>query len=219
MASLREYQHIVSMTFTSQQEAYEFYNDHAKKKGFSIRKSIFKKDPNDNTIIFRRFCCSRSGFREKKYLDKPDRKRPASALSRCGCPVELCVKFHPKTGRWWVHNYIDVHNHSFAASDTTPFFRSHGSINEAQKFEIISFQDSGVHNFQILDYTERRSGIYEYCGFQSKNMYNFSTEHEQSAMLADDIDSIIKYFKERKKMDSNFYFNYEAIDGHLMSLF
>jgi FAR1 DNA-binding domain len=219
MASLREYQHIVSMTFTSQQEAYEFYNDYAKKKGFSIRKSIFRKDPNDNTIIFRRFCCSRSGFREKKYLDKPDRKRPASALSRCGCPVELCVKLHPKTGRWWVHNYIDVHNHSFAASDTTPFLRSHCSINEAQKFEIISFQDSGVHNFQILDYTERRSGRYEYRGFQSKNMYNFSTEHEQSAMLADDVDSIIKYFKERKKIDSNFYFNYEAIDRHLMSLF
>jgi antirestriction protein len=111
-----------------------------------------------------------------------------------------------------------VHNHSFAASDTT-FLRSHCSINEAQKFEIISFQDSGVHNFQILDYTERRSGRYEYRGFQSKNMYNFSTEHEQSAMLADDVDSIIKYFKERKKIDSNFYFNYEAIDRHLMSLF
>jgi MULE transposase domain len=38
-------------------------------------------------------------------------------------------------------------------------------------------------------------------------------------MLADDGDSIIKYFKERKKMDSDFYFNYEAIDGHLTSLF
>jgi hypothetical protein len=33
-------------------------------------------------------------------------------------------------------------------------------------------------------------------------------------MLADDADSIIKYFKERKKMDSDFYFNYEATDGH-----
>jgi FAR1 DNA-binding domain len=93
MASLREYQYIVSMTFTSQQEAYEFYNDYAKKKGFSIRKSIVRKDPNDNTIIFRWFCCSRSGFREKKYLDKPDRKRPASALSRCGCGVDFIWPF------------------------------------------------------------------------------------------------------------------------------
>jgi MULE transposase domain len=38
-------------------------------------------------------------------------------------------------------------------------------------------------------------------------------------MLADDADSIINYFKERKKMDSDFYFNYEANDGHLTSLF
>jgi hypothetical protein len=30
---LREYQQIVSMIFASQQEAYEFYNDYAKKKG------------------------------------------------------------------------------------------------------------------------------------------------------------------------------------------
>jgi FAR1 DNA-binding domain len=121
MTSLREYQHIISMNFTSQQETYKFYNDFAKKKKFSIRKNIVRKDPNDNTIIFCRFCCSRFGFREKKYLDKPDRKRPASALSCCGCPVELCVKLHPKTDKWWVHNYVDVHNHCFAASDTTSF--------------------------------------------------------------------------------------------------
>jgi vancomycin permeability regulator SanA len=62
MASLREYQHIASMTFTSQQEAYKLYNDYAKKKGFNIRKSIVRKDPNDTTIIFRRFYCSRSVF-------------------------------------------------------------------------------------------------------------------------------------------------------------
>jgi MULE transposase domain len=155
----------------------------------------------------------------REDIFKPDRKRPASAVSHCGCPFELCVKLHPKTGKWWVHNYVDVHNQSFAASDTTPFLRSHYSINEAQKFEIVSFQDSGVHNFQILDYIERRSGGYEYRGFQSKNMYKFSAEHDQSAMLADDADSIIKYFKERKKMNSDFYFNYEANDGHLTSLF
>jgi MULE transposase domain len=38
-------------------------------------------------------------------------------------------------------------------------------------------------------------------------------------MLVDDADSIIKYFKERKKMDYDFYFNYEANDGHLTSIF
>jgi FAR1 DNA-binding domain len=102
------------MTFANQQEAYKLYNDYAKKKEFSIRKSIVRKDPSDNTIIFRRFCCSRSGFREKKYLDKSDRKRPASALSRCGCPVELCVKFIQKLASGGCIT-------SFTASDTIPF--------------------------------------------------------------------------------------------------
>jgi hypothetical protein len=35
MTSLRQYQPIISMNFASQQEAYEFYNDFAKKKGLA----------------------------------------------------------------------------------------------------------------------------------------------------------------------------------------
>lgn len=152
-------------------------------------------------------------------MDKPDRKRPASALSRCGCPVELCIKLDLKTGRWWVKNYIDVHNHNLAVSDTTPFLRSHCSISEAQKFEIGAFEDSGIRNCQILDYTERRSGGYEHRGYQMKNLYNFISERERSEMLANDAESAIKYFEERKKADPDFFFKYDAKDGHLTSLF
>ncbi|XP_078149278.1 protein FAR1-RELATED SEQUENCE 5-like [Carex rostrata] len=131
----------------------------------------------------------------------------------------LCIKLDSKIDRWWVTNYVDVHNHSLASSDTTPFLRSHCSINEAEKAEIVTLGSSGIRNCQILDYTERRSGGYEHRGYQLKNLYNFTSMHERAEMLADDADSVIKYFKERTKADTDFFFKYDTEEGHLTSLF
>ncbi|KAJ3699260.1 hypothetical protein LUZ61_002965 [Rhynchospora tenuis] len=179
------------MTFSSENEAFEFFNDYAKRKGFSVRKSIIKRDKTNAAIKYRRFYCSRHGFREKKHIDKPNRKRQHKLLTRCGCPVKFCVRLDKRTGMWWVQDFIDCHNHDLAAVDAAPFLRSHCFINEAQKLEISSKRASGIRNCQILDYDARCRGGYQNRGYQEKNLYNFSTGQEQSKLLEDDADSII----------------------------
>ncbi|KAJ4787752.1 FAR1-related sequence 1 [Rhynchospora pubera] len=179
------------MTFTSETEAFEFFNAYAKRKGFRVRKSIIKRDKTNGAIKFRRFYCSRHGFREKKHIDKPNRKRQHKLLTRCGCPVKFCVKLDKRTGTWWVQDFNDCHNYDLAAVDTAPFLRSHCFISEAQKLEISSKRASGIQNCQILDYDARCRGGYQNRGYQEKNLYNFSTVHERSRFLEDDADSII----------------------------
>ncbi|KAJ4768509.1 FAR1-related sequence 3 [Rhynchospora pubera] len=218
VASLREYDRIVNMTFASENEAFHFFNEYAKREGFSVRSST-KKDRLQNTIKFRQFCCSRQGLREKKYLEMPDRKRPATPISRCDCPVKLCIKLDPKTNRWWVQNFINDHNHDLTAPDCTPFLRSHCSINESQKCEISSMKASGIRNCQILEYAALCSGGYENRGFQEKNLYNYTLGHEQSTMLANDADSVLRYFKEREESDPDFFLKYDTKDGCLNRLF
>ncbi|KAJ3686495.1 hypothetical protein LUZ61_015659 [Rhynchospora tenuis] len=219
VASLKEYDRIVNMTFSSENEAFDFFNDYAKRKGFSVRKSIIEKDKTNAAITFRRFYCSRHGFRERKHINKPNRKRRHKLLTRCGCPVKFCVKLNKQTGIWWVKDFIDCHNHDLAAADAAPFLRSHCVINEAQKLEISSKRASGIRNCQILDYDARCRGGYQNRGYQEKNLYNFSTVHEQSKLLEDDADSIIRYFQDRKKSDPDFFFKYETKDGCLNRLF
>ncbi|KAJ3708459.1 hypothetical protein LUZ61_012164 [Rhynchospora tenuis] len=219
VASLREYDRIINMTFASENEAFHFFNEYAKREGFSVRRNSTKKDRLQNTITFREFCCSRQGSRAKKYLEMPDRKRPATPISRCDCPVKLCIKLDTKTSRWWVQNFIDDHNHDLAAPDCTPFLRSHCSINEAEKCEISSMKASGIRNCQILDYAAQCSGGYENRGYQEKNLYNFTLGHEQSTMLEDDADSILRYFKEREESDLDFFLKYDTKDGCLNRLF
>ncbi|KAJ3700703.1 hypothetical protein LUZ61_004408 [Rhynchospora tenuis] len=179
------------MTFSSENEAFEFFNDYAKRKGFSVMKSIIKRDKTNAAIKYRQFYCSRHGFREKKHIDKPNRKRQHKLLTRCGCPVKFCVRLDKRIGMWWVQDFIDCHNHDLAAIDAAPFLRSHCFIDEAQKLEISSKRASGIQNCQILDYNARCRGGYQNRGYQEKNLYNFSTVQERSKLLEDDADSII----------------------------
>ncbi len=51
----------IGMKFSSEQEAYDFYNAYALKKGFSIRRSSYHYIGNTKIIKNMTFCCSRQG--------------------------------------------------------------------------------------------------------------------------------------------------------------
>ncbi|KAM0925814.1 hypothetical protein ACQ4PT_003965 [Festuca glaucescens] len=57
--SAREYYDIVSKTFASEDDAFEFYNSYAHEKGFSVRKSYVEWDEANQKIILRKLVCSR----------------------------------------------------------------------------------------------------------------------------------------------------------------
>ena len=62
--SLDRHWTVMSTTFRTDEEAYDFYNDYAKKRGFSIRKDNLKYSKGiDARRRLRRFLCSRSGKR------------------------------------------------------------------------------------------------------------------------------------------------------------
>ncbi|KAE8785237.1 hypothetical protein D1007_41071 [Hordeum vulgare] len=57
---------VMEMIFQSQGDAYMFYNNHAKERGFGIRKEKVKRGKGSAGIIrFRRFVCFRAGRRRE----------------------------------------------------------------------------------------------------------------------------------------------------------
>jgi zinc finger SWIM domain-containing protein 3 len=68
--SLLEYDEIVRKMFGNEEEGFQFYNNYAKEKGFSVRRSYCEWDNGYNEMTLRKFVCSREGFREENELKR-----------------------------------------------------------------------------------------------------------------------------------------------------
>ena len=65
------------MEFDSEEHAHQWYNEHAKEVGFSIRKQWKNEDRFSGVISSRRFVCYKEGYRKKKK-----KKRQASGCEK-----------------------------------------------------------------------------------------------------------------------------------------
>jgi hypothetical protein len=68
LEELNEYNSVANQTFLREKDFYEFYNNYAKYKGFSIRKSKVRYKTGTKEVIWRRYMCSSKGYRSVKYL-------------------------------------------------------------------------------------------------------------------------------------------------------
>ena len=87
--SLLEYNEIVRQMFGNKEEGFQFYNNYAKEKGFSVRRSYCEWDNGHNEITLRKFVCSHEGFREEKELKRESKKRKPWNITRVGCRAKL----------------------------------------------------------------------------------------------------------------------------------
>ncbi|XP_044950909.1 protein FAR1-RELATED SEQUENCE 5-like [Hordeum vulgare subsp. vulgare] len=106
---------VMEITFKSQGDAYMFYNNHAKERGFGIRKEKVKRGKGPAGIIrFRRFVCFRGGRRRRKFITMDGRIRRLRREARCDCGAHLMVKLDKARGVWFVAAFFDEHNHDLA---------------------------------------------------------------------------------------------------------
>ncbi|KAM3228370.1 hypothetical protein ACQJBY_059804 [Aegilops geniculata] len=113
---MAEYDDIVSRMFDSEEEGFKFYNKYALEKGFSVRKGYVEWDEANEKIILRKLVCSREGCREEKHMKRKreERKRKPRNITRVGCKAKFVIARVAKTGRWFVKDFIDEHNHPLA---------------------------------------------------------------------------------------------------------
>ncbi|KAL6615270.1 hypothetical protein ACP70R_037540 [Stipagrostis hirtigluma subsp. patula] len=107
LEEIEEYNFVVNQTFRSEAEFYEFYNNYAEGKGFSVRKDNVRKRPGTDEVIWRRFLCSCEGFRSMQYFESMDRQRQPRALTRCGCPARLDVQMSERGGTWYIMDVME----------------------------------------------------------------------------------------------------------------
>ena len=174
---IQEYYMVVSQTFRSEEEGFEFYNGYAKAKGFSVRKANVKNKGGIRTQ--RLYVCSKEGYRSLKNFERSDRIRKPRALTRCGCDAMLRIELNMGTREWFVKEFKDRHNHEFTKPEQTPFLWSHRGLNDAQKADVIEYGIGGLRTHKIMEVMEKQYGHYGKVGFVSRDLYNFIAEYKK----------------------------------------
>lgn len=100
----------IGMEFESEEAAKMFYMAYASRVGFSVRISKSRRSRNDESIIMRRFVCSKEGFHTKKdnFDDGKKRRKRATIREGCKAMIEVIQKYY---GRWVVTKFEKEHNH------------------------------------------------------------------------------------------------------------
>jgi hypothetical protein len=116
------------MTFKSEDSAYDFYNNYAKKIGFSIRKCHLKRRA-DKSARDKYFVCSNEG--QKSGHSTHETKKERASTRSCEARVQFYVS---KEDIWIVQKVVLNHNHTFVSPDKTHMIRSQRCLLQADKY-------------------------------------------------------------------------------------
>ncbi|KAJ3669303.1 hypothetical protein LUZ60_011253 [Juncus effusus] len=116
------------MIFHSEQEAYNFYNSYARKRGFSVRKGHLSRR-KDGSIQNRHYVCSNEGTRQNHPTHITKKPRP---LERTNCISRIEFRVS-KNNIWEIKKFIDDHNHPLASPNKTFLLRSHRKKSQNPK--------------------------------------------------------------------------------------
>ncbi|XP_057719766.1 protein FAR1-RELATED SEQUENCE 5-like [Arachis stenosperma] len=123
----------LTMEFTSLQAAYDYYNEFGRMKGFSVRMSKVgrkTKQGAEGEIIWQIFMCSREREHDGKHMYREDRKKDPRPITRCGCEARIKVHADDASGRWFVKQFCDNHNHPMLDARFKGMPRSHRAVKE-----------------------------------------------------------------------------------------
>lgn len=100
----------VGMEFDTDEAAKEFYVAYATRVGFGVRMNKSRRSRRDDTVIMRRFVCTREGFHSKRVIYDDGKKKRKRGTTREGCMamIEVIKKEH---GRWVVSKLVTEHTH------------------------------------------------------------------------------------------------------------
>ncbi|XP_074283618.1 protein FAR-RED IMPAIRED RESPONSE 1-like [Silene latifolia] len=99
---------IIAMQFKSEKDAYDFYNEYARRIGFGIHREYRNLSKKDGILTSRRFSCHKKGERgvdKRDYLTKDGR-----AETRTGCQAHMSISLDREVGnRQVTFTCIDVY--------------------------------------------------------------------------------------------------------------
>lgn len=213
----------VGMMFKSDDDAFEYYGNFARKHGFSIRKERSRLSPQLG-IYKRDFVCYRSGFAPPRKKATGEQHRDRKSV-RCGCDAKMYLSKEMVDGvsHWFVVQFSNVHNHELLEDDQVRFLPAYRKIHEADQERILLLSKAGFPVHRIVKVLELEKGIQgEQLPFLERDVRNFVQNRkklvqENDALLTEkrenDAMDLLEACKATKDADENFVYGF-TMDGN-----
>ncbi|XP_027368351.1 protein FAR1-RELATED SEQUENCE 5-like [Abrus precatorius] len=122
----------VDLEFESVDEAWEFWSEYGRRKGFGIRKQYFNKRKNGAITSYKYVCCKEGLWKGDKRDSQVVKHR---AETRTNCYARIGVSLG-KNKNFVIHEFVEEHNHPLQVLEITHMSVSHRKITLVQAFEI-----------------------------------------------------------------------------------
>ncbi|KAH9769880.1 protein FAR1-RELATED SEQUENCE [Citrus sinensis] len=203
---------VATVNIPVNQQEESFFIEYARVMGFGVRRHN-KRWNTKGMLIGRIWVCSRQGFRQKKFLEKEDRKRKARPITRTGCGVEFRVAIKDDTSRWVCTHFNGNHNHNLTPPHHVHYIRSHRRLSEADIAAASSLNAVGVRPSQIHEYMVERSGGYRDVGYLRKDVQNRLDYEKRRQLQESDAEPCLSYLEGKRSVDPAFYYDF-TINEH-----
>lgn len=185
-------------------EAYNLYQAHAFKTGFSVRKGRELYYDNERKITrFKEFYCSKEGFKNNEYGGEVAYER-ADSRTNCKAMVRFNVS---KEGVWKVTKFVLDHNHQLVPPEQRHLLRSMRNMSNVKGDLIKSMVNSGIRVTNIWNYLGEEVGGYNNLGITLKDMHNYVYTEKLKLIEAGDAQSLVNNLQNRQAQDPMFYYS------------
>ncbi|XP_077220950.1 protein FAR1-RELATED SEQUENCE 5-like [Tasmannia lanceolata] len=207
----------VDQVFESSDDAYEFYLSYALVTGFGVRKSSTNTSKTTNGVIWRKFVCSKQGFKgkDKRQVGKEVQER---RIVRNGCKALMVIS--SKDGKWIVKAFVDDHSHDLTSPLRQRLHRSHNQLFKKQtcKNLIDDLHGTGMQAVRIAKTINVRSDAA--YGVISASQVASHLKVKRRNNIGQDAVLVAKRLQEKQLEDSGFFYSLEfESDGTLRSMF
>ncbi|RWR74470.1 protein FAR1-RELATED SEQUENCE 5-like protein [Cinnamomum micranthum f. kanehirae] len=206
----------VGMEFETENDAYDFYNRHARKVGFSIRTDWRTVVRKTGVVKARRYVCFKGGHRVPDKRNKNVKHHRGGKIT--GCEAYMMVRLQIN-GKYRVTETYLLHNHRLATPRQVHLLRSQkkfvvcqtaaandcdSSGNIPKKEEFMSGEDEGKDNVQCIPVDST----------------NYLRSKRMKAMEMLDAGGLLEYFKNKQLEDPSFFCSTQLdADNHITNIF
>jgi zinc finger SWIM domain-containing protein 3 len=193
----------MSMTFSSFNEAWDFWVTYGGRMGFDVRKSYSNKSPLDGLVTTSRFVCSNEDSRTENKFCVAKHNR---AHTRTGCRVRMGITLDREKGTYMVHDLFVEHNHILQTAQTSHLMPSQRNISKHQAIDIEVADDSGIAPKAAHEFLGRYVGGSANLGYTHRDHKNYLRIKRQREMLYGDAGSLLMYFQDKVVENPSFHY-------------
>ncbi|KAL4383354.1 hypothetical protein GQ457_15G006800 [Hibiscus cannabinus] len=190
----------IGQTFESEDEAFVFYNNYAKRHGFVVRKD--RSDTRNGRTIRRDILCHRAGKQRLKVADhsKPQRNKKSS---KCDCKAHMRItlkrSFDIFPEEWHVTKFVNLHNHGMISLEAMRFLPTNRTITSEDEKQILMYKEAGLQVRQIIKVMELQKNVkHGELSFIDKDVRNLF-DRVKRILGASDAKDLVDYMKSAKQ--------------------